>query len=107
MRLCKSFLCLKGDEFLSNGNFEAAGEAYQEAYKLNPGNIEVPFWHAVSLTEADKLDEALSIFESIFRKDPNWYELVMRLPECGLMKNDPVLLKRISDIRISISDEEK
>jgi uncharacterized Ntn-hydrolase superfamily protein len=97
----------KGDDYLSKGNFKAAGEAYQQAYKLNPGNDEVPFWHAVSLIEADRLEEALPLFESIFRKDPNWYELVKRLPECGLMKKDPIILKRISDIRHPISDEEK
>ena len=96
----------KGDEFLSKGKLDAAGSEYRKAFELSPNNEEIPFWHAVALADVDKMDAALPIFEKLFRKNPNWYELVLRLPESGLLKDDPVRLKKISEIMQSIRTKE-
>jgi hypothetical protein len=56
---------------------------------------ELPFWHAVTLAELDRMDEAAPIFKSVFLANPNWAELVKRLPAAGLMKDDPELIQQI------------
>jgi hypothetical protein len=42
--------------------------------------MELPFWQAVPLTEPGTLDKALPLFQNIFWQDPDWAELVIRLP---------------------------
>ena len=41
------------------------------------------------------MDEAAPIFKSVFRANPNWAELVKRLPAAGLLKDDPELMQQI------------
>lgn len=84
-----------GDDLLGKGKVADALEAYRSAVGMLPGQIELPFWQAVTLADLGRLDEALPIFEKIFQTDPNWAELLRRLPKAGLIKDDPVLLNRI------------
>lgn len=88
----------EGDELLSKGEMDTAREAYQKAVDLAPGNEEIPFWYAVTLANSGKIKRALPVFEEIFRKSPNWYELVRRLPASGLLKDDPLMIKQISSL---------
>lgn len=85
-----------GDERLSQGKFEEALEAYRQAAGLAPEMAELPFWHAVTLTDLDRVEEALPIFRSIFKKEPHWANLLQRLPAAGLLKADDATLARIS-----------
>ena len=50
-----------------------------------PENLEMQYWHAVSLANIDRLDEALPVFKRVFAKDPNWKTLTPRLIPCGLL----------------------
>jgi uncharacterized Ntn-hydrolase superfamily protein len=84
-----------GDDLLSKKQVAEALEAYHGAAAMLPGQIELPFWQAVTLADLGRLDEALPIFADIFRTDPNWAELLRRLPSAGLIKDDAVLLDRI------------
>jgi uncharacterized Ntn-hydrolase superfamily protein len=84
-----------GDVFLGKKQIAEALEAYHGAAAMLPGQIELPFWQAVTLADLGRLDEALPIFADVFRTDPNWAELLRRLPVAGLIKDDPVILNRI------------
>lgn len=85
----------QGDKYLELGDVSRALEAYRAAVEFYPENLEIPFWHAVTLVDMGKVDEAFPIFERLFREDPNWALLAVRLPEAGLMKADAGLLERI------------
>lgn len=84
-----------GDLAVENGDFETAGREYGAAEKLAPHIVEIPFWHAVSLTNTGKLDEALPIFKSVFERESIWAELVPRLADCGLLPADENTIQRI------------
>ncbi len=84
-----------GDDLLGKKQVAEALEAYRAATNMLPGQIELPFWQAVTLVDLGRLDEALPIFSDIFHVDRNWAELLRRLPAAGLIKDDAVLLDRI------------
>lgn len=89
----------QGDAFLAEGQVEQALHAYQSAAELAPDMDELPFWHALTLADLGRMDEAAPIFEAVFRGNPNWAELVKRLPAAGLLRDDPELLQRILALR--------
>ena len=84
-----------GDEQLALGDVEGALEAYSAAAALYPHNLEMPFWHAITLAEIGRVEEALPIFASVFAAESNWRELARRLPPVDLLKVDAVTLARI------------
>lgn len=85
----------RGDELLGIGETEAALEAYATAAEMAPEVIELPFWHAVTLADLGRLDEALSIFREVFAEDDDWGTLVQRLPDAGLLRDDREMMERI------------
>jgi len=85
----------EGDAHLSAGNIEAALSAYRAAAQLAPSILELPFWHAVTLADLGRSAEALPIFAQIFATEPNWAELLVRLPPVGLLRDDPQMLAEI------------
>jgi len=85
----------RGDELLGSGETEAALEAYATAADMAPEVVELPFWHAVTLADLGRVDEALAIFREIFAEDDNWAMLVRRLPEAGLLREDREMMERI------------
>ena len=92
----------RGDSHLEKRNFSGASVEYQKAFDLLPENEEIPFWHAVSLVEKGKMEEALSLFKKLFLENPNWYELALRLPESDLMKADQQQIAQITQLMKSL-----
>jgi len=84
-----------GDAHLAEGQVEAALEAYRQAAAMVPEIDELPFWHAVTLAELGRLDEALPIFKQVFAHNPDWAELLTRLPAAGLLRQDEAMIKAI------------
>ncbi len=84
-----------GDELVSEKKIDEALKEYAAAEKLAPEIQELPFWVAVTLASIGREQEAAPIFRSVFAKEPQWMELVPRLPAAGLLPNDPALVKRI------------
>lgn len=64
-----------------------AGEG-EAAMAAAPGNLEIAFWHALRLVGQGNEDQALPIFRRIFAADPNWKDLVRRLPAAGLIDEE-------------------
>lgn len=85
----------EGDLALERKDTEAALKAYAGAEALAPGNAEMVFWHAVSLVNVGKVDEAVPLLQRTYRADPRWKELLKRLPKSGLLPEDPKLMNRL------------
>lgn len=69
----------KGDLAIEGEDIEAALEAYSKAEELLPDNIEVTYWKAISLWNADQKKQAIPILKKIFKSDINWRLLTYRL----------------------------
>jgi len=75
----------KGDLAVEKGDFKLAKQNYMKAQQLNPKNIEMKFWYAVTLTNNGDYKTAKPIFEKIFEKHKNWQILVPRLVKAKLL----------------------
>lgn len=84
-----------GDEAMAEGNLKDAMEAYGEAARLAPDNLELAFWRGVSLVNVGRDDEGIAILKPVVASDANWKELLKRLPAAGLLTVDKARLERI------------
>ena len=85
----------EGDEHMTNGNVEEAVVAYSGAEALVPDSHEMVFWHAATLAADGRVEQSLPLFKKAFDRWPLWRELVQRLPQAGLLPDDPVLMEKI------------
>jgi len=87
--LQRAYLKLNGgDGWVTQGDMERAMEAYAVAMDLVPDeatNGEAPFWVGVTLAASDKAADALPYLRRAFAQDPNWAELLVRLPAADLL----------------------
>ena len=84
-----------GDEYMMLGEIENAVVAYGDAENLVPDSHEMIFWHAATLADAGKVDEAMPLFAKAFAMWPRWREIIPRLPASGLLPDDPELIEKI------------
>jgi uncharacterized Ntn-hydrolase superfamily protein len=84
-----------GDEAFAKQQIDAALREYGAAEAAVPDNVEMVFWHAVTLANAGRVDESLVLFRKVFAAEPNWATLLPRLPKAKLLPDDPVLVKKI------------
>lgn len=84
-----------GDDLLGRGRVADALAEYRAAAAMVPDIAELPFWHAVTLADMGRVDDALPIFRDVFARDPNLALLVQRLPAAGLLKDDAAMMARI------------
>lgn len=85
----------RGDLAIEQGDVEAALREYGAAEALFPGNVEMKFWHAVSLVNAGRVEDSLPLFKEIFAADRNWTILLPRLPKVDLLDADAETIERI------------
>jgi len=85
----------QGDHALESGDIEAALAEYGRAEALQPDNLEMKFWHAVSLVNAGRVDAAMPVFATIFKGGEQWRALLPRLARAGLLEADATVLQRI------------
>ena len=96
VRLRRAYLLAdQGDAFATEGKWNEATAAYESAVRLAPQIVELPFWHAVALVNAKRLEEALPLFKAVFIKDPAYRQLLRRLVQCEQLPNDTALMARI------------
>jgi uncharacterized Ntn-hydrolase superfamily protein len=88
----------QGDELLGAGEVERALHEYRAAAEIAPEIEELPFWHAVTLADMGRMDEALPIFHDVFGRNADWVTLLSRLPRAGLLRDDPEMIRRIREV---------
>jgi len=88
----------RGDEYLTQDDVGSALKEYSAAEQLAPENMEMVFWHAVTLASLDRVEESLPLFKKVFAADYNWAVLVPRLPKSGLLPDKPELIKEILSV---------
>ena len=88
----------RGDELLAAGKVQQAFKEYDHGVELAPQLDELPFWQAVTLADTGKVEESLPIFKKVFALNPDWAELLKRLPKAGLFKDDPDLIDKITSL---------
>ena len=86
-----------GDLAMEHGDTEAARREYGAAEALIPDNVEMVYWHAVALANADDVAESLPLFRRVFRRDNNWAVLTPRLVPIELLNVSEADLKRIME----------
>ena len=74
-----------GDLAVEMGDNVLAKELYMNAQKLNPNNVEMQYWYAVTLANNGELIAAKDIFREIFKRNPKWKELTPRLVKPKLL----------------------
>ena len=86
-----------GDHYMETNEIEKALKEYDMASQFYPENPELPYWKAVSLTMAGRVDDALPIFNEVFSRNPKLKILTPRLVKSGLLPDDQAILKRIME----------
>ena len=95
-RLQRAYLRMnEGDAFAAVNKWREAKDAYEAAAALAPHIAELPFWKAVGLAMAGRVDEALPVFKAVFAKEPVWRSAVRRLAKVKMLPQDEAVLKRI------------
>lgn len=84
-----------GDLAVEKGDIDLAVREYSAAEAMFPANLEMQFWHAITLANSGRLEEALPIFKRVFKKGKNWKTLTPRLIKNGLLTVDEAGLQRI------------
>jgi len=85
----------RGDELFARKEIDAAVKEYGAAEQMVPDNVEMVFWHAVTLVNAGRVDESLPLFRKVFASDRNWAILLPRLPRSNLLPNDQQIIQKI------------
>jgi len=86
-----------GDHYMETEEIEKALFEYSKAEKYYPENAELPYWSAIALVNSNRLDDALPIFKSVFKRNPNLKEMTPRLIKSGLIKDDKEMLNKIME----------
>ena len=85
----------KGDLAVEVGDNQLAKAHYMKAQQLNPNNLEMKYWYAVTLANNGELNEAKAIFKNIFKQNSKWKELMPRLVKPKLLTISEAQLKEI------------
>lgn len=82
-----------GDLNVEKGNMPKAMAEYAAAEKMFPYNLEMRYWHAITLANNHGVAEAAKMLKKIYAIDPNWRELTRRLPKVDQLTVKPDELK--------------
>ena len=88
----------EGDEWVTKNDMARAVQAYGAATSLVPDaatNGEAAFWTGISLANAKRVNEAIPYLRRAQATDARWAELVTRLPDAGLLPNEPSLVRQL------------
>jgi len=89
----------QGDLAIEHGDVDGALKSYGSAEALFPDNEEMQYWHAVSLVNIGKLEDALPMFEKVFDRNADWIALTPRIVKSGLLDVTPEELSRILSMK--------
>ncbi len=88
-----------GDAAIEKGDFKLATKEYSAAEAMFPENLEMKYWHAVTLASIGKVDESLPLFKEVFSKDENWRILTPRLVPIRILTVESEALERILSVK--------
>ncbi len=88
----------KGDLAVEHNDMDLAMKEYSAAEEMFTDNEEMKYWHAVTLVNIGRLDEALPLFKKVFNKNKNWVTLTPRLVKSKLLNVDENSLNKILNI---------
>ncbi len=88
-----------GDLAIEKGDEQTALREYRMAENMLPERLEVKYWHAVSLVNIGQIEQALPMFQEIFRKDENWKVLTPRLIKPGILIVEHNELEKILELK--------
>lgn len=84
-----------GDLAIEKNNMRLAMEEYSAAEKLFPQNLEMKFWHAVTMVNNGMINESLPLFKTVFAGDEHWRMLIPRLRKADQLNCDDSVEKLI------------
>jgi uncharacterized Ntn-hydrolase superfamily protein len=85
----------QGDDFIVEGKLDEAGHAYAKAAELSPGNMEIIYWHAVTLVTAGEVERSLPLFKQCFEANEGWRTLIKRLVTAEILPDDKKVIEKI------------
>jgi uncharacterized Ntn-hydrolase superfamily protein len=85
----------QGDLAVEKNNMPLAMAEYTAAEKMFPSNLEMQYWHAITLANNKGIKAAAAMLKKIYAKDPNWRELTRRLPKAGQLNVTAAELKML------------
>ncbi len=88
-----------GDDRAGEGDLAGALVEYETAHHAQPDNLELAFWYGLALAGNGREDEAVRVLHAPFQSHPGWVELLKRLPDAGLIPDDPELIARLTGTR--------
>ncbi|AYA36493.1 DUF1028 domain-containing protein [Hymenobacter oligotrophus] len=88
-----------GDLAVEKNDMPTAVREYQTAEQAFPQNLEMRYWHAITLANKGQVAEAKKMLKPIFKQDPNWRTLTARLPKVGLLTVSAPELQQILSLK--------
>ena len=88
-----------GDLAVEKGDMKLAMEEYAAAERMFPDNVEMKYWHAVTLVNNGELENALSLFKEVFAVNKNYAVLTPRLINIGLLNVSEDELNKILSMK--------
>lgn len=85
-----------GDLAVEKNDMQLAMKEYMAAEKMFPANLEMKYWHAITLANNKNVKDAAAMLKTIYLKDKNWRELTKRLPKVGLLNVDAASFKLLT-----------
>ena len=95
-----------GDDLAGAGDLKAALAEYEAAHMAQPDNLELSFWYGLALAGNGREEEAVRVMRAPFQAHPGWVELLKRLPEAGIIPDDPELIGRLTGTRATWEPEQ-
>jgi uncharacterized Ntn-hydrolase superfamily protein len=86
-----------GDLEVEKHNMPKAMAEYTAAEKMFPSNLEMQYWHAITLANNKGVKQAAAMLKPIYAKEPNWRELTKRLPKVGQLTVSAADLKLLTE----------
>ncbi|WP_242927036.1 DUF1028 domain-containing protein [Pontibacter vulgaris] len=88
-----------GDLAVEKGQMDKAMQEYGKAETMFPNNLEMKYWHAITLANNGEVHGAVKLLREVYKKDKNWKELTTRLPEVGLLNLTSQDLQKVLDVK--------
>ncbi|WP_347160194.1 DUF1028 domain-containing protein [Pontibacter chitinilyticus] len=88
-----------GDLAVEKGQMQQAMQEYGAAEAMFPNNLEMKYWHAITLANNGQVEEATRLLRDVYKKDSNWRELTSRLPEVGLLTVSKQSLEKLLQLK--------